>query len=75
MQTKMMMTNLFMTLFAVFSALFVSVGAAPAALQARDVYDPPVLTPGTGTVWRTGQLRNVTWYIYSLCLWKYYLRL
>ena len=63
MQTKMLMNNLFMTLFAVFAALFTSVAAAPAALQVRDVYDPPVLTPGTGTVWHTGELQNVTWFV------------
>ncbi|KAI0314655.1 hypothetical protein OF83DRAFT_1135751 [Amylostereum chailletii] len=44
------------------SALFAAaalVGAVP--VQKRDVWDPKVLYPHTGTVWTLGATHNVTW--------------
>jgi hypothetical protein len=30
-------------------------------LNARDVYDPPIESPSSGTVWYVGQQTTVTW--------------
>ncbi|KAF8171985.1 hypothetical protein K438DRAFT_1612383 [Mycena galopus ATCC 62051] len=46
--------------FIAFFAIFVA--SVPLATPLpRDVYSPPVLSPGKGTVWKIGQRYNVTW--------------
>ncbi|KAJ7625385.1 hypothetical protein DFH06DRAFT_1339729 [Mycena polygramma] len=50
------LTMFFLTFFAIFSL----VASAPAP-SPRDVFSPPVLYPGNGTVWRIGHTYNVTW--------------
>ena len=37
------------------------VSAVPIAAAPRDVFDPLILTPTTGTVWTIGSVQNVTW--------------
>ena len=49
----------FLTLSAVLVGLFSIAIAAP--VQIRDVFDPLILSPNAGTVWKVGQHRNVTW--------------
>ncbi|KAJ7625799.1 hypothetical protein FB45DRAFT_750205, partial [Roridomyces roridus] len=47
---------------AVFASLLVTaLGAAATPLEGRDVFDPPVTSPTTGTVWVSGQTQTVTW--------------
>ncbi|KAJ7245024.1 hypothetical protein B0H12DRAFT_795207 [Mycena haematopus] len=46
--------------FLAFFAIFVASAPLATPLQ-RDVYSPPVVYPGKGTVWRVGQRYNVTW--------------
>ncbi|KZP20308.1 hypothetical protein FIBSPDRAFT_861835 [Athelia psychrophila] len=53
-------TSLFALFFALFSALSLT-SAAPLSLDKRDVYDPPVTYPHSGTVWKVGAKHNVTW--------------
>ncbi|KAJ6621846.1 hypothetical protein B0H10DRAFT_948754 [Mycena sp. CBHHK59/15] len=53
-------TSTFAMLFFTLFALFSFVASAP-TLQQRDVFSPPVLYPGNGTVWRVGECYNVTW--------------
>ncbi|KAJ6585183.1 hypothetical protein B0H19DRAFT_1108669 [Mycena capillaripes] len=50
------LTIFFLAFFAVFSL----VASAPTP-SPRDVFSPPVLYPGNGTVWRVGKRYNVTW--------------
>jgi len=54
-----MLAHTFSTVFAALLVLFSLASALP--LTRRDVWDPPVLTPTTGTVWTVGQSYNVTW--------------
>lgn len=37
------------------------VSAAPLEPAPRDVFDPTILSPLTGTVWKIGSTQNVTW--------------
>ncbi|KAJ7486050.1 hypothetical protein B0H11DRAFT_1136601 [Mycena galericulata] len=53
-------TSAFTMFFLVLFAAFSIVASAPNPQQ-RDVFSPPVLYPGNGTVWRVGERRNVTW--------------
>ncbi|KZP20269.1 hypothetical protein FIBSPDRAFT_789629 [Athelia psychrophila] len=53
-------SSLFALFFALFSALSLT-SAAPLSLGTRDVYDPPVTYPHTGTVWKVGAKYKVTW--------------
>ncbi|KAF7365026.1 hypothetical protein MVEN_00373700 [Mycena venus] len=46
--------------FLAFFAIFSLVASAPTP-SPRDVFSPPVLYPGKGTVWRVGERHNVTW--------------
>ena len=39
------------------------VAAAPATLEERDVWTPKMTYPRAGTVWKSGQRHNVTWYV------------
>ncbi|KAJ7643994.1 hypothetical protein FB45DRAFT_285459 [Roridomyces roridus] len=50
------LTLFFLALVATFSL----VAAAPTPLS-RDVFIPPVLSPGKGAVWHVGERYNVTW--------------
>ncbi|KAJ7928070.1 hypothetical protein B0H13DRAFT_2229156 [Mycena leptocephala] len=43
-----------------FFTIFSLVASAPTP-SPRDVFSPPVLYPGNGTVWRIGERHNVTW--------------
>ncbi|KAJ7095726.1 hypothetical protein B0H15DRAFT_68380 [Mycena belliarum] len=56
----MLPMSTFTLFFLVLYAFFSLVTSAPAPLQ-RDVFVPPVLYPGKGTVWRHGERHNVTW--------------
>ena len=53
----------FTTALSALALAFVSstsyVAAAP--IDARDVWDPKVLYPHSGTVWKLGARHNVTW--------------
>ncbi|KAF8332970.1 hypothetical protein F5887DRAFT_986179 [Amanita rubescens] len=52
--------SLFTTVIVFVVALFGAFAtAAPAVI--RDVYVPPVIYPGNGTVWKAGSTHNVTW--------------
>ncbi|KAI0313845.1 hypothetical protein OF83DRAFT_495507 [Amylostereum chailletii] len=49
-----------------FSALALAIASttsfvAAAPIEARDIWDPKVLYPHSGTVWKTGSYHNVTW--------------
>ena len=37
-------------------------------LQAREVFNPPVLDPNTETMWVIGTTRNVTWCVHLLVI-------
>lgn len=52
----------FTTIFSALFAAAVSVSAAPLAKQARDVWDPKMTFPVSGTVLQSGQTILVTWY-------------
>ncbi|TFY62045.1 hypothetical protein EVG20_g6844 [Dentipellis fragilis] len=56
----MKFTNALTSTF-VFPAAALSTMTAAAPLEPRDVYDPRVTYPHTGTVWIVGQRHNVTW--------------
>jgi hypothetical protein len=43
-----------------FFTIFSLVASAPTP-SPRDVFSPPVLYPGNGTIWRIGERHNVTW--------------
>ncbi|KAF8234311.1 hypothetical protein L208DRAFT_1394344 [Tricholoma matsutake] len=48
-----------MTFFFTLLALFGYVASAP--LSVRDVFVPPILYPGEGTVWEAGRTYHVVW--------------
>ena len=53
----MMMNNKFAGIVAVaFGAMASLVAAAP-----LDVWDPPIISPNKNTVWKIGEVTNVTW--------------
>ncbi|KAF9563570.1 hypothetical protein CPC08DRAFT_632605 [Agrocybe pediades] len=43
-------------IFAIFGAI-----ASPVTLEKRDVFVPPVLSPRSGTVWKSGERHTVVW--------------
>lgn len=55
----MMFTSKLLSAALVALTSFSAVSASP--LQARDVFNPPVTDPHTGTVWVIGTITNVTW--------------
>ena len=58
------MTLVVLVLFSLFSPeLDVDAAALPSIklLQKRDVWSPKIVDPKVGTVWRVGDLVNVTW--------------
>ncbi len=60
----------FLTLFvALFSAMFL-VNAAPVELKDKEVYSPQVLYPKNGTVWKSNDKHNVTWYVPQVNIMK-----
>jgi hypothetical protein len=52
------MKNLFVLFFTI---LFTVSSATPVSLERRDVYVPPITYPTASTVWKKGQVHNVTW--------------
>ncbi|KAJ7784374.1 hypothetical protein B0H16DRAFT_1876839 [Mycena metata] len=50
------LTTFFIALFTILSLVASAPTPAP-----RDVFSPPVLYPGKGTVWKMGHTYNVTW--------------
>ncbi|KAH8099654.1 hypothetical protein BXZ70DRAFT_942748 [Cristinia sonorae] len=64
----MKFTNAIMTLFTFFfaplfmAAMFVSAAPLNAELfSKKDVFVPTILEPTASTVWKTGEVRNITW--------------
>jgi len=54
-----MVATSFTTLILTVLSLLCLVTSAP--ISGRDVFVPPVLYPGKGTVWKAGDRHNVTW--------------
>jgi len=57
----MQFTTSFTSLVIALAAATTSVLAIPLELQKRDVWDPKILYPHAGTVWKLGATHNVTW--------------
>ncbi|KAF7311154.1 hypothetical protein MKEN_01016600 [Mycena kentingensis (nom. inval.)] len=56
--------NSFTAVACLLASAAVQVAASPVALAAaaaRDVFAPPITSPTTGTVWRSGETQKVTW--------------
>jgi hypothetical protein len=56
---KFFLTTIIFTLCALFS--FSTAAPISAELLKRDVFDPPVISPGKGTVWKVDTEQTVTW--------------
>lgn len=56
---KFFLTTIIFTLCALSS--FSTAAPISAELLKRDVFDPPVISPGNGTVWKVGTKQTVTW--------------
>ncbi|KAF7346565.1 hypothetical protein MSAN_01884600 [Mycena sanguinolenta] len=57
-------TSILTYFFVAFFAIFVA--SAPLAVPLpRDVFSPPVIYPGKGTVWHVGERHNVTWNLHN----------
>lgn len=61
MMTRTSMLSCLVVFFAILQLVGL-VSAVPAPLK-RDVFVPPVLYPRAGTVWKVGEVHNVTWYV------------
>ncbi|EMD38264.1 CsMn38 [Gelatoporia subvermispora B] len=59
----MMFTTAYTTFFCFVALLcaFAQLASAVPVQGKRDVFDPPILYPHAGTVWKKGQRHNVTW--------------
>ncbi|KAI0265532.1 hypothetical protein BC834DRAFT_969928 [Gloeopeniophorella convolvens] len=56
----MQFTTIVTNLFAIFAVALIS-SAKPVRLAARDVFDPPITSPTSASVWPVGSVQTVTW--------------
>ena len=64
--TNAIMTFLTFVILPLLSSMSLLVGGFP--LVKRDVWDPRILEPTSSTVWKSGQVHKIIWYV-TMCRW------